>query len=252
MLAAGEQGRTLNAATGATSLITDTSAIPLIKKLSPPEARTGAPSTPDGGGDDAAFWDALSKQVQKDVHHLPRKTGPGLDGSRFEHWMPMGAEGEDLVAQAVILWCRGAAPHEVYEACRLGRLLTPEKAAGGVRPLVITAAFRRIALKSLAKMAAQKARDAAGKAQYAVGVKGGMEKLFFGIRAEYEAKSGRCVVALDLKNAFGTMSRGTMYEDMVRTFPSLAPLLAKLYHGDTPWFGRTALPPRTSLPRRRA
>ena len=55
MLAAGEQGRALKAATGATSLVTDTSAIPLINTLFPPEARTGAPSTPDGGGDDVAF-----------------------------------------------------------------------------------------------------------------------------------------------------------------------------------------------------
>ena len=77
-------------------------------------------------------------------------------------------------------------------------MLTPEKAAGGIRPLVITAAFRRIALRSLAKRAAERARQAAGKEQYAVGVKGGMEKLFFGIQAQIQVKQGGCVVALDL------------------------------------------------------
>ena len=65
-------------------------------------------------------------------------------------------------------------------------------------------------------------------------VKGGMEKLFSGSKAHLEVKQGRVVVALDLKNAFGSMSRGTMYQDMTALFPELAPLLSKLYHGDTP------------------
>ena len=134
----------------------------------------------------------------------------------------------------MIIWARGLAPAEIYEACRLGRLLTPEKAAGGVRPLVITAAFRRTALRSLAKRAVERAKQAVGKEQYAVGVKGGMERLFFGIKAHLEVKQGRVVVALDVKNAFGSMSRGTMYQDMTALFPELAPLLSKLYHGDTP------------------
>ena len=69
------------------------------------------------------------------------------------------------------------------------KLLAREKAAGGTRASVTTPAFRRVALESLAQFA-DCARQAAGEEQYARAVKGGMDKMFFGIMAQLEARRG--------------------------------------------------------------
>ena len=42
------------------------------------------------------------------------------------------------------------------------------------------------------------------------------------------------VGATDLANAFGSMSRGYMYDAMVEEVPALAPLLQNMYAGPTP------------------
>ena len=98
-----------------------------------------------------------------------------MDGSRFEHWMGDSKELRTLVAKIGVIWARGQAPDIAYSACRLARLLTPAKPKGGVRPLAITAALRRIVLKSLTKVLTPVMKPILCPWQHAIRVPGGTE-----------------------------------------------------------------------------
>ena len=109
------------------------------------------------------------------LRSLPSGMVPGLDGSRFEFWKPIDKEDPalDLAARCIEHWALGLAPREVDAVLRRGRLLALHKKAGGLRPLLLAASFRRIALKAV--MLAEKARikEAVGPEQFALGVPAG-------------------------------------------------------------------------------
>eukprot|EP00959_Pyramimonas_sp_CCMP1952_P370808 7765964-Pyramimonas_sp.AAC.1 len=65
---------------------------------------------------------------------MAKKTGPAMGGSRFEHptgsckWVQRRKE------QVGVARARGQAPAVANSACHVGRLLTPAKSSGGLRP----------------------------------------------------------------------------------------------------------------------
>ena len=121
------------------------------------------PKPPDDPFYEDPLWDKLRKQISKDMKQLARKAGPAMDGSRFEHWFGASKEVRELTALLGVQWAQGRVPEVVYRATRLGRLLTPWKPnKAGLRPLVITAALRRIVLRALAKVLTQKAQGQVG------------------------------------------------------------------------------------------
>ena len=157
-----------------------------------------------------------------------------MDGSRFEHWMGGGKEMRALVAKIGVVWARGLAPDVAYAACCLARLLTPAKPKGGVGPLAITAALRRIVLNSLATNLTPELKKVLCPWQHAIGGSGGTEKLYHTVTTLLEAREDHIVVALDLKNAFGTMSRQVMRDATRELVPELDALVTRLYAGSTP------------------
>lgn len=139
-----------------------------------------------------------------------------------------------LVAKIGMMYALGHAPDVAYSACKLARLLTPAKPKGGVRPPTITAALRRFFLKSSARMLTPVLKPVLCLWQHAIGVAGGTEKLYHAITTLLEANEDHVVVALDLKNAFGTMSRKVMRDAMRELVPELDGLVTRLYSGSTP------------------
>eukprot|EP00973_Karenia_brevis_P064789 8999196-Karenia_brevis.AAC.1 len=60
--------------------------------------------------------------------------------------------------------------------------------------------------------------------QHAIGVAGGTEKLYHAVTTMLAASEKTVILALDLRNAFGSMSRGVMREAMKEVAPELDPL----------------------------
>ena len=233
MVMAGEVPRALKTATTTAALCAEKKFIPEVRALFPKE-KIGKVEINREPAQDSDLWERLEKQMLRDLRSLPRKAGPAMDGSRFEHWMGDSKELRALVAKIGVAWARGQAPDVAYDACRLARLLTPAKPKGGVRPLAITAALRRVVLKSLARVLAPVLKPVLCPWQHAIGVAGGTEKLYHAITTLLEAKEDHVIVALDLKNAFGTMSRKVMRDAMRELVPELDPLVTRLYSGSTP------------------
>ncbi|CAK0898926.1 unnamed protein product, partial [Prorocentrum cordatum] len=201
---------------------------------------------------DSLPWAKLQDQIQRDIKHMAKKARPAMDGSRFEHCMGSCQEIRRLTSQIGVAWARGLAPAVAYSACRVGRLLTPAKPKGGLRPLVITAVLRRIVLKSLARAITPEIRALLEPVQHAIGVAGGTEKLYHTESALLAGCPGKVIVALDLKNAFGSMSMAVMREAMKKVAPELNALVTRLYAGVTPLLweqaggGKTAFQAKTT------
>ena len=88
-------------------------------------------------------------------------------------------------------------------------------------------------LRAVCTVATPRAAGVLGESQYAIGKPSGVERLFHAIRVDHGSAAGRVVVSLDLRNAFGTLSRGVMAAAVAETFPELAVLTEKLYRGNT-------------------
>ena len=130
-------------------------------------------------------------------------------------------------------FAQGRAPQFVYACARSGRLLCLPKSGGGIRPLVITAALRRIALKAVLAVITPSAAEELGSEQFAVGRPNAVVEMTHGLEAE-NAIHGKAVIGFDIANAFGSMSRGAMGEDFVEIFPALADLVSILLSTATP------------------
>ncbi|CAK0790897.1 unnamed protein product [Prorocentrum cordatum] len=239
--AANEWSKAHKAAVGSALLVTDPNEPDNVKGKFPPE-QVRRPEPKVGNVDEHKdFWEAVGRQVQRDCKRLPRKAGPSLDGSRFEHWASSSADSDYAkhLAIAAVQFASGQAPDFVYQCARAGRLLILRKSDGGIRPLVITAALRRIALRAVTKVLNPRATAHVGEEQYAIGRSGPVESITHGIQADVLQDSERVAASLDINNAFGSMSRGVMADDVVTAFPELANLVSALYCTDTPlmWEG---------------
>ena len=111
--------------------------------------------------------------VQKVLRTLPRRSGPGPSGSRFEHWMTIRGsdEGVRLAAELLVRLIEGKAPPTVVAARLSAQVAGHPKPNDpeGVRPLAIGGVLRRIALKAVCLAFSDDLRDACGPMQFAVG-----------------------------------------------------------------------------------
>ena len=63
--------------------------------------------------------------------------------------------------------------------------------------------------------------------QYGVAVSGGVEHV--GLRAKIHHQAGHWVIAMDFSNAFNSVSRKSIFEELPKRAPGLAPFVAKCY-----------------------
>ena len=129
---------------------------------------------------------------------------PGLDGSRFEFWKPLddGDPALPPAADCVVQWVMGHTFPFVDELLRKGRHLALQKNQGGLRPLLLAAAFRRIAFKAVVHAA----KGEVVQARFAIGAPSGALGLMWGLEAAatHIGPSG-AILPLDISIAFGTM-----------------------------------------------
>ena len=233
--AANEWGKAMKAVQSNAPLITDPGRIAELQSKFPKERCQALQPREADPADHEDFWSEVDQQARKLCKRLPRKAGPAWDGSRFEHWTAQSSDSEFAcaVATVAVRFASGQAPDFVYQSARCGRLLALSKPDGGVRPLVITAALRRIALKAVIKVITPRAVAALGPEQFAIGRSNAAVDMLHCLQAE-NAAYGRAVVSLDLSNAFGSISRGMMGQDMMKEFPELATLISILLSTNTP------------------
>ena len=108
---------------------------------------------------------------------------------------------------------RGDIPTSV--ACLLGssRLVAVQKPQGGVRPLAIGEGFYRLISRAICM---QIREDLGGhfKWQYGFAFLGGCELVTLGVRLLLESTPSWRVIQVDVKNAFNTIHRRAIFEEL--------------------------------------
>ena len=180
---------------------------------------------------DADFEARVEAAVQKLLMRLPRGSGAGPDGSRYEHWGGNSAAEVHVepMARCMRMWLQGQAPEWAYASQRGGRLLALDKKDGGLRPLILCPVFRRIALRGLLASLKEDLGGYVGAAQYALGKKSGDVLLVRTMEAACATGSRNAVLSIDIRNAFGTMSRGWIAASLRRYAPKLEHIMPLLY-----------------------
>ena len=166
---------------------------------------------------DAVRLDAL-------IRRLPRGSGPGPLGSRFEHWQVLlGHPGMDDLHGVLELLAGGTCPEEVLNALLVCRLVPLEKGQGRVPPIGIPDTLRRSTARALCVQHEAAAREAVGPHQYAVGRAAGVETVIHATHALSEARPNLVWLSLDAENAYNTVHRASALWAAEAHLPTLAP-----------------------------
>ena len=198
---------------------------------------TGAPATwngPEPQPLDEDLQNELLTAVKDHVRRAPRRSGPGPNGSRFEHWRTLLCDTPALeaCARVVVLFLYGQLSPGAMEANLGARLVALRKPNGGIRPIACGGVLRRLAGRAACAVFGDSIKAGCGRFQYAVGRPAGCELVHKTIAALTEANPRGVILAFDAKNAFNSVPRQQVLDSVAVRAPDLGPTAAA-------WLGRT-------------
>ena len=163
--------------------------------------------------------------------HVPRGSGPGPMGDRYEHWIPMG--GSEDSGQATARMLSQAATGEVpAAACDLlfaAKLAGLAKISGGTRVVASGGVPRRLLAKAACSVRGAEIQQAVGSAQFGVGVSAGAEALQKVVTAAAEELPDFVFASIDVKSAFRRCRRRELFRALRRRCPDLELLARTMY-----------------------
>ena len=219
-LADGLVSKALGLVTRSAPLVTEASAQPELQALFP--AGTPATAGPRQPVDEETV-NKLIHEVKAAIRRAPKRSGPGPNGSRFEHWQTLLDDVGALEANArvAVLLLLGALP-DSYTTANLGaRLLALRKKNGRLRPVACGSVVRRLAAKAACAVFQEEIKAACGSRQYAVSRQAGCELVHKCVSALAEALPSAAVLAFDASNAFNTIPRQNLLDAVARRAPAL-------------------------------
>ena len=174
--------------------------------------------------------------ILKALRSSPRGSAAGPSGLRFEHLRPCLEVRDltDLLCAVVQLLVSGSPPPAVGRAMAAARLIALAKGNGDVRPIAVGECLRRLCARSVCLQ--EKASMAAflSPVQYGVATPGGLEQVVHQLQAGLEAHEDWGLFKCDLSNAFNSVARATIFEEVSEHFPSLLPFTTFLYGQPSP------------------
>ena len=197
-----------------------------------PDGETGTHPGPAPAAPDEETKEALVEAVKRHLRRSPKRSGPGPNGSRFEHWRTVLSDSEaaTAVARVVVLFLYGALSPQAMEANLGARLVALRKPSGGLRPIACGGVIRRLAGKAACDVFKDEIWNACGARQYAVGRRAGCELVHKTLAALTEACPNGVVLSFDATNAFNSIPRSRVMDGVAARAPSL-------YHIVQAWLG---------------
>jgi hypothetical protein len=162
------------------------------------------------------------------IRRFPRRSSPGPNGSRFEHWGVLTADEEacDYAADMVVEFLLGECPAEALKANLGARLMGFRKPNGKLRPVAMGSVLRRIAAKAACIVVKDSTSVAVGPHQHGVGRPAGAELMHKSVSALVDEDPARAVLGFDVSNAFGSMPRQKILDGVLERLPLLGPVVA--------------------------
>ena len=105
--------------------------------------------------------------MRKAIEQSPRRSGPGPNGSRFEHWKTLLADSAALEAncRVAVAFLLGVLPGDFTTANLGARLVALRKKNGKLRPVACGSVLRRLAAKAACEVFKEELKDACGPYQ---------------------------------------------------------------------------------------
>ena len=123
----------------------------------------------------------------------------------------------------------GKVPPSVAPYLCGARLHAAIKKDGGLRPIAVGKLARRITAKCAASRVAEKALVHLSPLQLGVAVHGGCEAIAHAVRETLEREPDKLLLQADFINAFNTMDRGKVLEEVASFSPELLPWVLTCY-----------------------
>jgi len=156
-----------------------------------------------------------------------------------------GPRGFDIVFRLIQAVARGCLPPAVIGALGCCVLVPLEKSGGGVRPIAIGEVLRRIACRAVCYQFRSDFAAHFPHHQFGVNVQGGVEQVVLAVRAHlqrFQSAGAPCAIyRMDCRNAFNSMRRAAFLSELLRSFPSLVPLVASSFYTRAAWSPLRAL-----------
>jgi hypothetical protein len=199
---------------------------------------------------------ASALQLSFDTVSEALRTLPRLRAASFTGWtcdivQKLGKEGRDFTTALLALFnalLRGAAgPAEFWS---LDYVFPLQKKAGGIRPIVIGEIFPRILGRIVARALSSQAAEFLAPLQWGIGIPGGTETVAHAVATYFRtcnapgATTG--VFTVDFSNAFNTVRRACVDEEVAARFPELLPYFRFAYGRPTVLRGVDGVPMVTS------
>jgi hypothetical protein len=178
------------------------------------------------------------KAVRKALHGFVLGSAGGMSRLTPRHLLDLaaysGSTSLDTIGRVVARFADGRLPADARRFFFGARLVALAKVGGGLRPIACGDVFRRMAAKLLCARAGEDAAAfLANFGQLGVACESGMDGITHAAR-RYAAEflrpgSGRCILKVDVRNAFNTCSRSDFLHVVREQFPELFNYAAAAY-----------------------
>ena len=182
------------------------------------------------------------QEVRKAILSFNTGSAPGPSGLRAEHLKKMisspdpssGGRVLAAITRFVNALAAGNMPTSVAPFLGGANLFAILKKDGGFRPVAVGDTWRRLVCKCLAfKFTPKVSTEVLQPQQLGVGVRGGVEAVVHSVRAICEDLSvpadQKWVMQLDFRNAFNSLCRETIFQEVRKHCPELSRWVEKVY-----------------------
>ena len=225
----GEMSRAMRALTPAPSAPFSDDTLQALRDLHPPsDPAHNLPSWIADFSPPAPFvlgYESFRLALQRS----PKLSAAGPSGMSFEllkaACSPAFVDGHKALFKVVSHIAAGSVPPEVATFLAASRLSALHKPNGGVRPVAIGESLMRLGGKALCLQLRQALQDRLKPHQLGVATPAGCETTVLALRALREIKPEWGILQIDVANAFNTVSRSAIFEDLREAGGSLEALI---------------------------
>ena len=168
--------------------------------------------------------------IRAAVQTFPAGSSAGPDNLRPQHLKDLlvGTSDEDPLMLAITdlsnILLAGETPPEVRKCLFGATLLAIGKKDGGVRPIAVGFVWRRLAAKVACRHITERCANLFSPRQLGVGIPGGAEAAVHATRIFLDnLQPGNILLKIDFQNAFNTVRRDVILEEIKEVFPELLP-----------------------------
>ena len=163
------------------------------------------------------------KEFLKVLSSLRPRRAPDAAGWRGEYFKRLNLIAKEHVFKLAqhILQNPKLLPEKLQPYLFGARLVAIPKPHGGVRPIAIGVILRKLISSAFASIISPQLPEFFTPYQFGVGVPGGAENVVHGLRLANALKEGSVVAEVDFVNAFNSVERFAIAEQVTRLFPQL-------------------------------